>query len=358
MITILYPYRNRELTRIKRSLDSLVDQSRKNFKVIFIDYGSKPEISVDVKKMVIEYSFLSYYYLHTENQPWNKAKALNFAIKEVDTDYCFVADIDIIFHNEFIEKSIGMLDATKSIYFQVGYLTQEESEKNTNFENYNIASFSTAEATGMSLFLVDNLKAIKGYDEFFHFWGAEDTDVHNRLENAGYETLYYDKELLLLHQWHPSYRSGEKKSLTADLQLTDVVRMNHEHLLQNRQYKIATVNHIAWGNGTSALEFQQLENHEQEVILLNKVEVISHFLFFELPNFKNGVVSVRIVEDAFQNSIKYRAKKILGKTVPRYYSLKEINDKLLMHIISFYHQSPYTYKVGEDLKSIEFKIKK
>ena len=49
---------------------------------------------------------------------------------------------------------------------------------------------------------------------------------------------------------------------------------------------------------------------------------------------------------------------LLGKKVPKFYSLKEINDALLIHLVSFFHQYPYTYKVSDDLKNIEFKIKK
>jgi predicted glycosyltransferase involved in capsule biosynthesis len=29
---------------------------------------------------------------------------------------------------------------------------------------------------------------IKGYDEFFHFYGSEDVDLYARLENAGYKS--------------------------------------------------------------------------------------------------------------------------------------------------------------------------
>ncbi len=41
MITILYPYRDRELSRLKRSLDSLSKQSQPDFKVLLVDYGSE-----------------------------------------------------------------------------------------------------------------------------------------------------------------------------------------------------------------------------------------------------------------------------------------------------------------------------
>ena len=83
MITIIYPYRNREAERVKRSLNSLAQQINKEFKVVFVDYGSKKDIAVKIKDLVEKYAFCSYYYLHTELQPWNKSKALNYGISMV-----------------------------------------------------------------------------------------------------------------------------------------------------------------------------------------------------------------------------------------------------------------------------------
>ena len=97
---------------------------------------------------------------------------------------------------------------------------------------------------------------------------------------------------------------------------------------------------------------------DNQIVINNTKEKVTHFLFVELPQFQNGILSVHFVEDSFQNSLKYKIKKTVGKKVPNYYSLKEINDMLLLHIISFYHQLPYTFKISADLKSISFKIKK
>ena len=94
------------------------------------------------------------------------------------------------------------------------------------------------------------------------------------------------------------------------------------------------------------------------VEVLNNKEAIDHFLFFELPNFSAGILNVNFLEDKFQTTIKYKVKKIIGKTVPEYYSLKEINDKLLLHLISFYNGCNYSYRISDDLKTINLKIQK
>ncbi|MGO4770951.1 glycosyltransferase family 2 protein [Flavobacterium sp. W22_SRS_FK3] len=359
MITILYAYRNREFNRIKRSLDSLASQTKQNFNVVFVDYGSKKEIASEIKELVKHYSFCNYHYLFSEFQPWNKSKAFNYVLKNIDSEYCFTADVDMIFHPEFTSILEEKCNPDKAIYFQVGYMSNEENNKESiNYDSYNIKFLSTKDATGMTLFPVKRLKSIRGFDEFFHFWGAEDTDIHNRIIQAGCELEFYDQKVLMLHQWHKNYRNRETVDLNTELQLSRIVEVNHRHLKCNFETEFNNVNSEKWGEVISESEFNELEGFDNNLVLINKKEIIDHFLFVELPRFQNGILSIRFVEDDFQKSLKYKIKKSIGKKAPKYYSLKEINDKLLLHIISFYHQFPYTYKVSNDLKSISFKIKK
>lgn len=359
MITILYAYRNRELSRIKRSIDSLRSQKIQNFTVIFVDYGSDLQIADQVASLLEEYSFVEYHYVNTVHQPWNKCKAFNYILKNLAADYCFTADVDMIFHPEFTAVLEQNCSPNKVTFFQVGYLSQEETNKNNiDFEDFSLKFLSTHEATGMSLFPVEWLKGICGFDEFFHFWGAEDTDIHQRLKAAGCEIVFYNQEVLMLHQWHPNYRSRETQQLNKELQLDRIVEINHNHLKYNLRNKKVKVNAEVWGEVLSQSKHIELECYNQEVVMINKKDIIDHFLFVELPNFKNGILAVQFVEDTFQKSLKYKIKKSLGKKVPQYYTLKEVNDKLLLHIISFYHHFSYSFKIGPNLKSIMFKIEK
>ncbi|TRX34840.1 glycosyltransferase [Flavobacterium sp. ZT3R18] len=357
MITILYTYRNRDLVRIKRTLHSLSKQSLSNFKVLFLDYGSKKNLAYEVEQLIKEYDFANYEYLFTELQPWNKAKALNHAIKKVDTDYCFIADVDMIFHPKFTSVLEDKIHSNKIAYFQVGFLSKEESVKEIAFEEYKINFKSNEEATGMTLFPLAALHLINGYDEFFHFWGSEDTDIQNRLRNAGFEIEYCNDEVLLLHQWHKNYRSRETKALNPELQLSRTVEMNHLHLQTNLINKRTQVNESGWGMIISENEFIELKKETPRVITSKKVQ-IDYFLFNELPMLKGKIISVVFIEDPMISEFKYKVKKIMGKKVPEFYTLKEINDRVLLHIISFYHQVPYNYSISPDLKSITFSIKK
>lgn len=356
-ITILYTYRNRELSRIIRSLDSLKQQLLQNFEVIFIDYGSKKELAIEVKTVIAQYGFATYEYLYTESQPWNKSKAINYVIRNLNSEYCFIADIDIIFHPEFTSILQEKISPNKATYFRVGYLSEEESKKELFFDKYNIKFYSNEEATGMTLFPVDVLKNIRGYDEFFHFWGSEDTDVHNRLKKLGFEVEYYKDKIVLLHQWHRNYRNRETKKLNKELQLKGIVEINSIYLLKNSERKERNNTSNEWGRVLSKEEFYELESIKTKD-LSNEKDLIDYFLYQELPFLNQEIIAFNIKKNPFQNSFKYKLKILLGKKVPQFYNLKEINDKLLLHIISFYHQFPYTYKISKDLQNIEFKIKK
>lgn len=356
-ITIIYTFRNRDARRIKKSLDSLAQQITKNFKVIFVDYGSNEEVSTEIKTLINQYDFANYIYLFTNEQPWNKCKALNYVIKNLESEYCFTADADMIFHPNFTQELEKLSALSKATYFQVGFLDREESLKDLSFEKYKIKFLSTTEATGLTLFPVEKLKLVNGFDEFFHFWGAEDTDIHNRLKNVECDVVYYDSEPLLLHQWHKNYRSRETKQLNKELQLSGIVEVNHKHLKYNLENQISKVNFETWGTVLTHEEFNELVTLSSKIISTEK-SIIDHFLFYELPNVKDKSIAVKIEKQKDHYDLKYKTKKLLGKKIIQTYTLKEINDLLLMHIVSFYHNFPYSYQITDDLNSITFKIKK
>ncbi len=357
MLTLIYPYRNRDLERLKNSLDSLGKQTDSDFKVFFVDYGSQGERAQAAKKLCNNYNFVSYRYFKSQFQPWNKSRALNNVIKVLDTGFCFVADVDMIFHPQFVEKALKLQVKNKTIYFKVGFLKPDETEKSMNFSDHKNYRLSNHEATGLSMFPLNILKKLRGFDEFYHFWGAEDTDMHVRLKNAGYEVEFYDEEVLLLHQWHPSYRSTESRDLNKELQIDGIVQLNHQHLKHAVEYKTTKVNRESWGECITLEELNELEKALVNFVLDNEQRKIDHLLYVVMPEAKNQILKIIIQKDSFRNSLKYRAKRLLNKKVPEYYSLKEINDKILLHLISFYRNKAYIYKISDDLKSIEVAVK-
>ena len=122
-VTIIYGFRNRDIERVKRSLDSLRDQTDQFFKVIFVDYGSEENVSVLVKDLIAQYNFCTYLYNETRGMPWNRAHALNSGIRIATTEYVFTADIDLIFTENFIAKTKKLAKQGTVAFFPVVYLT-------------------------------------------------------------------------------------------------------------------------------------------------------------------------------------------------------------------------------------------
>ena len=352
MITILFTYRDKDIKRVKNSLMSLQNQSAQLFQILFIDYGSTSKYCSSLIELLKEFPSISYHYTYVENQPWSRAKAINVGLKLVTTPYVFVADIDMVFKENFVDKLNSLAHLNQSTYFKVGFLNKEISDFRVSFECIPVAFSSAIGAQGLSLFPMQALHEIKGFDEFYHFWGAEDTDVHVRLQNAGYEVSFYDSEILMLHQWHPSYRSTERKVLTNDLQLSGVVKLNHEHLKDAIASKRTIVNDEKWGTSVSRQEYNKLQKSEKQIVLINRKSEIDHFLYFTLKQEPTITTEYRFELDPEQGSLKQNIKKILRKKIPQYYSLKEINDFILLHLISYPLLKNYRYQVAPDLKTI------
>ncbi|MDD7885182.1 glycosyltransferase family 2 protein [Flavivirga sp. 57AJ16] len=359
MFSIIYPYRNRDIQRVKNSLESLEKQTNKNFKIYFVNYGSDKRYTEELEGLLLNYSSVKYSYLYTEQQPWNKSKAINSVLRNLDSGYFFVADIDMIFHLSFIEKALQLLKDNEVYYFQVGFLSEAESKTAKRFEDYNIKFKSNEWATGLTMCPVEAAKAIGGFDEFYHFWGSEDTDFHVRLKNTGKSVNFYSKETLMLHQWHETYRNKEIKTLNRLLQVSGIVQFNHFYLKKVIQERRTVVNNENFGNIQSKKDYEKLIGYEKNntELISNKQVEIDYFLFKKLPHLESGLHAFKISE-AVDKSIKTIIKSILNKNKTRYYSLKTINDKLLFHIINYYSNCHYNYCIAEDLKSIKLVINK
>ncbi|KAA3621687.1 MAG: glycosyltransferase [Flavobacterium sp.] len=355
MLTLIYPYRNRNLARVKRSLDSLKSQSEQSFKVAFVDYGSRPELASEIKKLLDTYGFATYTYHPVQHQPWNKCKALNSVIKTLEGGYCFVADVDMIFHPDFIARAKSMQHPEKAVYFKVGFLSEVESAKNLPYSEYKIKFESDEGATGLTLMPVDAAKKLRGFDEFYHFWGSEDTDMHVRLKYSGIPVSFYSEEILLLHQHHVIYRNKEDKALTEELRVSNIVRINHRHLQTGIAEGRSTVNPQAWGMIPSREDMEQLAHAEVEVIS-NAADEVDEFLYARLPQLKKGVHAFKFVQKKNKGA-KQLIKQSLGKHNIPAIDMKQLNDRILLHLIAFHRNVPYSFVVDTKEPSIELRIK-
>jgi len=94
--SFIISFQNRDLIRVKKSLDSLQNQTIQNFEVIFVNYGSYENVTAELETLLLNYSFCKYIYTETRGLLWNKCVALNIGINNSTGENIIISDIDII----------------------------------------------------------------------------------------------------------------------------------------------------------------------------------------------------------------------------------------------------------------------
>lgn len=357
MITIIYAIRDRELDRVKKTLDSLTLQFFEDFEVVLIDYGSSLNAQHEIKELVSNYDFISFFQLEVSQLLWNKSKALNFGIKQAKGDYIFIADIDLIFHPNSTQLLKDLQSPEKFQLFNLGYLDRYESQKlqaQYYFENLKPTRFG--KINGMILTSKESLMKINGLDEFYHFYGAEDEDLFARLETAGYKREVNDT-CYFYHNWHRSFLASEDKLLTGNPRVKNIMRINQRHFQENREGRVIRPLRQKGMGVIIEPDASRILNKPGIIIKTPNIPAqVEHLLREKLPSIKNEIIRMEFFEDPYYLSFKYRLKKMTRKQTQPYMSLKEVNDMVLKEILFNYRDHNYSYKVGNDLKSLIFCI--
>lgn len=207
-LSIVFGYRDRDLDRVRRCLDSLARQTLNVFQVVFVDYGSTTTYRDQIEDLLSKYPFCQYLYTHSRGMFWNRSKALNVGLKMVQTTFVAFSDVDIIFPETFIERLIPQLSEKKVVYTYCYNLAR-------NFNNWaslpkvNAANFRENTAKGLFQCIpTSQIKSIHGFDERYFIWGVEDEDLGLRLQKMGLTEAWIEG-LVVYHQWHPhaAYRT-------------------------------------------------------------------------------------------------------------------------------------------------------
>ena len=355
MITLVITNRNRDLQIVKNCFDSLYSQSDHDFQWCVVDYGSDPEYLVKFTDLVAEYPQIKLILCPVSKQLWNKSRAINIVLQQTETLCFFVGDIDMMYDVDFISTVKSLYSENQATYFQVGFLDQKESTFSKPFTDYKIAFKSTTDATGMTLYPTQALKNINGYDEFYHGWGAEDTDVHQRLANADYQIRYYDKSILMLHQWHPK---AYRKTTGNTLFHSELERINSEYLSFSALAKIQKANNNGeWGKSPVVSDYQSLSGNPDLLLDVDSQSTTFFGIISQFPNFFGIILELKIKSPPANKIFKQNLKKIAGKKHINYLDLEIANNFLLEEIVRHYRNLPYEYNFDRTNQIIHLKIK-
>ncbi|WP_213520181.1 glycosyltransferase family 2 protein [Nonlabens sp.] len=353
-LTVIIPNRNRSMVTLKRSLDSINSQLTDATQVVIVDYGSDLSYQSELQKLTDSFSRVDLILCPTQGQLWSKSRCINMVLTSCTTTHLMVGDMDMIWHPEFLKTQLSTFPAAASVYYTVGIMTQEESALEKTFLDYDIKFATGEEATGISVFPAKQLKSINGFDEFFHGWGSEDTDVHMRLQHAGYNIHFYNKEVYFKHQWHAkSYRSKQSPLPFHPL----LERINHRYFLWNQYFKKIKANHNdQWGILCNPEEYRQLESPSMRMKLDATREEIKAFTYFTEALDRSVILELKVSPSPNANSLKTRIKKVAGKKTAHFISIEQANEMLLESIIKSHRNCPYHYSFDREKAVIHLVI--
>jgi predicted glycosyltransferase involved in capsule biosynthesis len=182
-LSFIVGFRNRDTERVTLFLERLKAINSDDFELIFVDYGSDESVSENVKKIVSNYSFANYQFFNSRGQNWNRSKCLNYGFGFTKGQYIFTSDIDFLYDVDFISILKKIVTPTQAFYFQVGFLSQKQSENiHSDSKKYEIESYSNEDAVGALLISREMFNEVGGYDEFYEIWGIEDNDMLYRIK--------------------------------------------------------------------------------------------------------------------------------------------------------------------------------
>jgi glycosyltransferase involved in cell wall biosynthesis len=202
-LSVVFGFRDRDTLRVKRCLDSLTSQTFRDFDVLFVDYGSQPETVKSIRPLIESYTFARYIYTDTRGWPWNRAQALNIAGRQVKSDYIMTTDVDMIYPPDFLETVMSQADLGKELHVVPHLLPEDFSdwEHMTQYQN-RLPTMNQNAKGACQCIATEVYQRIRGFDEFYRYYGTEDRDINLRLRSLGLEEVWLTDQTCMFHQWH------------------------------------------------------------------------------------------------------------------------------------------------------------
>ena len=238
-ITVILAHRNRADHRLINALRSLATQrySLGTIRTLIIDYGSNPDQLERLRMIARDFGAECQ---EVKGGAWNKSHCLNIGLRRVETPYLMVFDVDNILADNYLTEAVSRMqrDPLLVVYSVCSWLPDSctpelesaaaagrpvDTAALKPLGRLRILPYGTGVVVGRTCFF----HAIRGYDEFYELYGAEDDDLARRFEFLGLRPISIHEASYYLHQWHPRREGVQSEGLA------EVRARNNEHLAKS-----------------------------------------------------------------------------------------------------------------------------
>jgi glycosyltransferase involved in cell wall biosynthesis len=213
LITVVLAVRNRGGVRLRNCLKSLRWQEgvpARQVEILLSDFGSAPPCREDIAQIGQQYGARVHFTPATGI--WNKPRALNIAIKRARGKFTMCTDVDMIFAPNFLRSALDVQTETGGralVLCRCHDLGPETEGRPVELSDLpglqRTASLRPAYGVGgCQCALTRWFHHVRGYDQGYTGWGAEDMDLVRRAEQAGLSRIWMTDRTGMLHQWHPT----------------------------------------------------------------------------------------------------------------------------------------------------------
>ncbi len=214
-LSAIIPLRDRSGLRLENCLRSLrwQDLAAEDLEIVLADFGSSAEHLASVRALAATYDAV----VEREDTDdlWNRARALNLGIQAATGELAFCTDADMIFAPDFVRRLIET-HATQPegalVLCKCHDLPEDAPQRRFDAADFAalraLATVRDTSGTGACQVATrDFFYAVRGYDEAFKYWGAEDNDMVSRASRYGLQRVWLGDETAMLHQWHETMKN-------------------------------------------------------------------------------------------------------------------------------------------------------
>ena len=216
-ISAIIPIRNRSGIRLENCVRSLRWQTGLrpgDLEIVLSDFGSTDAHLTSVRVIAARYG--AEVVAVATDAIWNRSRALNIGIQAARGELVFCTDADMIFAPNFVAQLLvqaashggerGALVVAPCFDLPEG--AADRLAEVADFQDLRLAA-ARRETNGTGACQVASrafFEAVRGYDEAFQYWGAEDDDLAHRAARYGLTRVSLGAEVAMLHQWHPTMK--------------------------------------------------------------------------------------------------------------------------------------------------------